>query len=421
MSFYTQESDVLASSSSSSSSHEFFFQLQKLERGIWQDYLSRWLDELDKDVNPKDPKIQIDVEWGGGGFAGYYDVAPIFYFQNSKRFEIVNHFAVSAGSFAAVASTSQKFHCPTYIEYYQTIFQRNFLQQVKPLAGITQIKDLLMEKDFYKNVQDNLYITAIDITEKEPKPIILNGFTSDEDLFQAMCASSCVPGVTIDQDCVPYRGYRLVDGIRVAYPHSASNLSMGNKHHLFFSHQARPLLVFSPGPRRESYSYSWTPQDPNLADLIRFGMRDFEYILRGFRKPQMLKHLNFQIRELSHMKKPPPIEHLPLFHGTLLSSSDFDPKLLTSLSHVTAANWDEKERFQDPDFQVSSEFSFVGQDDSSCYVTTIPQRLRTLDQQKKTKVIVTAKSYVLKAFSVANQFKTRWKELTQHKHKQPKN
>lgn len=78
--------------------------LIELNQEAWAELLDKWVEELDKDLDFAEKKgetivpIDIDIEWGGGGFAGYYITPAIHYFQKSERFNILHQFSVSAGN-----------------------------------------------------------------------------------------------------------------------------------------------------------------------------------------------------------------------------------------------------------------------------------------------------------------------------------
>jgi len=161
-----------------------------------------------------DQGIEIDVVLSGGGLKGYFMCGAGYILLKElkkKNIKINRIGGASAGSWAGMFMLTG-ISSEAWIETY-------FANMIRPGSHLLEAyRELWPEvkkalpHDAYITCTNKLFISLTEITWSGIQNRIVSEFTSNEDLFEACCASSTIPYMSAPIIYANYRGMRVLDG-----------------------------------------------------------------------------------------------------------------------------------------------------------------------------------------------------------------
>jgi hypothetical protein len=176
------------------------------------------LKNLMKDMNEVEmekEQIEIDIVLSGGGLKGYFmaGCSHILCKELEKQnIRIARIAGTSAGSWAGMFMLTG-FGPANWLETYFHCSSRPKLTLLEAYEVIWPLVKSRLPEDAYKICTGRLFINVTELTWYGTfRNRVISEFSSNEELFQACCASSMIPYVTYPSFSWKLRGFNCLDG-----------------------------------------------------------------------------------------------------------------------------------------------------------------------------------------------------------------
>ena len=138
----------------------------------------------------------------------------------------------------------------------------------------------VLPPDAYKRCSGRLFITLTKMNNLKLVPVVVSDFSSNEELFEACVASSCVPKVTQKGIGSFFKGEKCFDGL------FSNNIPV-------FIDKVRPQLVFDLGKIPISLQTLVKPTDPCIEAMAVSGALQTARFLEGRRGDPRMEPLSW--------------------------------------------------------------------------------------------------------------------------------
>ena len=188
---------------------------------IYKNLIHKLLDNVSKTNIPKD----IDLVLDSGAFNGIYMYGTILYLKELENKKLLKIHRISGSSVGALVGCLYLLNKIDKIKINYSKIRTEFNNSIQLSSILHVIENEIknMNKDAYKLLNKKLYINYIDIDKK--KEIVVNEFTSNEDLMDKLQKSTFIPVITNDEltykNCVdatcPYIFSERIEGNKILF------------------------------------------------------------------------------------------------------------------------------------------------------------------------------------------------------------
>lgn len=168
------------------------------------------------------PPVEIDVVVTGGALRGYFMLGARHALESRSDLVVRRYSGTSAGAWTALFMAAGLSSADWLKSYTLTqAVSRQAEEQGRAAPALMEayrerlwpwLQEVLPE-DAYERCSGRLFVTLTMIQGVRPRPVTISRFESNEDLFEACVASSCVPRVTQRGFGARFRGRRAFDGL----------------------------------------------------------------------------------------------------------------------------------------------------------------------------------------------------------------
>ena len=175
-----------------------------------QNYVNKLIENLPDDIKNNKSTLNIDLVLDGGAFNGSYQIGALCFLkemENRKYIKIKRLSGCSVGSIVAL------FYFLNKLDLFEHVYQICY-HNLKTNYNLQTLKDLknilkeYMPHDFYKKINNNLYITFYNVTKREK--VIKKTYKNNDDIINTIIKSSFIP-IIIDGNLLYKNSF--VDGI----------------------------------------------------------------------------------------------------------------------------------------------------------------------------------------------------------------
>jgi len=250
------------------------------------------MNQAAKDSLPPEAS-EIDIVISGGGLKGYFMAGCVHVLRQElekQNVKLARVAGASAGAWAGMFFITG-FSSADWIETFTACQNRPGMTLLEAYAEIWPVVSQLIPANAYDICTGRLFISITEVTPFGLKNRMISKYTSNQDLFEACCASSTIPYVT------ERHGFRNFRGMTVADGGFSNNTPI-------FSDGVRRQLVF----RLYEVEYPWrfiiNPRDSCIEALALRGAILMNRFLQGqscdsiawLEKNQNKKHLRALIK-----------------------------------------------------------------------------------------------------------------------------
>lgn len=222
---------------------------------------------------------EVDVVVSGGALRGYFMLGARHALEERKDLRVRRYSGTSAGAWTAMFMASG-FSTSEWLRTYtltQSIMRQAQEQGRASPALMEAYREVMwpwfrtvLPKDAHKRCSGRLFVTITTLDKLRPRKLVVSHFESNEDLFEACVASSCVPLITQRGWGATFRGQRGFDGL------FTENIPA-------FSDKKRPQLIFDLGKVQYSLNTIVNPTDQCIEALAVSGALQTARFLEGRR------------------------------------------------------------------------------------------------------------------------------------------
>lgn len=233
-----------------------------------------------RNARSRQKPTEIDVTISGGGLKGYYLLGARHAITGRSDLVVKRFSGTSAGAWTAMFMATELSSADWLATYTLTAeAARRAAEQGKsaPLLmeayrdAVWPWLKTVLPADAHKRCSGRLHVTITEMKKLKPTPMVVSHFESNEDLFEACVASSCVPFFTQRGLGTRYQDKKCFDGL-----FSGENIP-------YLMDDARPQLVFNLGKVPYSRKALVHAVDPSIEGLVVSGALQTARFLDGRR------------------------------------------------------------------------------------------------------------------------------------------
>jgi len=226
------------------------------------------------------PPTAVDVVISGGALRGYFMLGARHAIESRADLVVQRYSGTSAGAWTAMfmaTDLSSANWLRTYTLTAAVARKAATRGRAAPALMEAYRENLwpwlqtVLPADAHEKCSGRLFVTITTLDQRGLQKLTVSQFDSNQDLFEACAASSCVPMVTTKRFGARFRGKRSFDGL-----FSGDNIPL-------FTDHARPQLVFDLGKVQYSLSALVQATDPCIEALAVSGALQTERFLSGRR------------------------------------------------------------------------------------------------------------------------------------------
>jgi len=225
------------------------------------------------------PPIAVDVVVSGGALRGYFMLGARHAIESRADLAVQRYSGTSAGAWTAMFMATDLSSADWLRTYTLTAaVARKAATRGKAAPALMEAYrenlwpwlQTVLPADAHERCSGRLFVTITTLDQRGLQKLTVSQFDSNQDLFEACAASSCVPMVTTKGFGARFRGKRSFDGL------FSDNIPL-------FTDHVRPQLVFDLGKVQYALSGWVQATDPCIEALAVSGALQTERFLSGRR------------------------------------------------------------------------------------------------------------------------------------------
>ena len=234
---------------------------------------------------------EIDVTISGGGLKGYYLLGARHVIASRPELVVKRYSGTSAGAWTAMFMATELSSADWLATYTLTAeAARRAVEEGKsaPLLMEAYREEVwpwlktVLPPDAHARCSGRLHVTVTSMEKLRPTPMVISKFESNEELFEACVASSCVPLITQRGMGTRYQDRHCFDGL-----FSGESIPT-------FDDEIRPQLVFNLMRIPYSRAAMVRAVDPSIEGLVVSGALQTARFLDGRRGDPRFEVVSWQ-------------------------------------------------------------------------------------------------------------------------------